>query len=95
MTDQKVRMTQEKEKYRVQLDFSGAALKELDELKLLFNASARAEVMRNALRWLYWCTHEVAQGATILVERDGKQREIVFPFSMQTEQTRASLKAGD
>ena len=93
MTDQRIQTAQEK--YRVQLDFSGKALKELDELKELFGASARAEVMRNALRWLYWCTNEVARGATILIERDGKQREIVFPFSLKTEQTNTSLKAGD
>jgi len=68
------------DKYRVQLDFSGAAVAELDELKEIVGASSRADVIRNALRWLFWCADQVVRGATILVELDGKQREVVFPF---------------
>jgi hypothetical protein len=67
-------------KHRVQLDFSGSALDELDDLKELLSASTRAEVIRNALRWLYWCTDVVSKGGIILLEQEGKTREIVFPF---------------
>lgn len=70
----------EKDSYRVQLNFSGKNLADLDELKDITAASARAEVLRNALRWMYWCAEEVLQGSTIIVEREGKQREVVFPF---------------
>lgn len=68
------------DKYRVQLDFSGKAVEEVDQLKQIIGASSRADVIRNALRWLFWCAKQVSLGGTILLERDGKQREIVFPF---------------
>src|SRR5438128_2397388 len=60
-----------REKWRVQLDFSGQAVAELDELKKMLELTTRAEVIRSALRWLFWCTKEVLQGGTILVEKNG------------------------
>lgn len=72
--------TNKRDKWRVQLDFSEKALAELDQLKEILSASARAEVVRDAIRWFSWCTQEVSQGGTILLEREGKLREIVFPF---------------
>ncbi len=74
------------DKYRVQLDFSGKAVAELDQLKEIVGASSRADVIRNALRWLFWCSDQVSSGATILVELNGKQREVVFPFVMRKVQ---------
>src|SRR5216683_197998 len=67
-------------KYRVQLDFSGKNLADLEQLKEMIGASARSEVVRDALRWLYWCAEEVNRGGAILLEKEGKQREVVFPF---------------
>lgn len=75
------RSTKQTDKYRVQLDFSGKAVAELEKLKRDIGASSRADVIRNALRWLFWCSEQVSQGGAILVERDGKQREVVFPFT--------------
>ena len=70
----------DKDSYKVQLDFSGKNLDDLDKLKELTVASARAEAIRIALRWMFWCADEVTNGGTILVEREGKQREVTFPF---------------
>ena len=68
------------DKCRVQLDFSPKAVVEVDELKQKIGASSRAEVIRNGLRWLFWCAEQVSKGGTILLERDGKQHEVIFPF---------------
>lgn len=70
----------QKDTYKVQLNFSGKSIADIDELKEITAASARAEVIRNALRWMFWCAEQVSQGGTFLVEREGKQREVVFPF---------------
>ena len=75
------------DKYRVQLDFSRKAVAELDELKEILGASTRADVVRNALRWLFWCAEQVSRGATILSEQNGKQREVVFPFVTKKRDT--------
>lgn len=79
MLSEKTKMASD-DKYRVQLDFSAKAVAELEELKDLSSASTRAEVIRNSLRWLYWCTSEVKKGGTILMNRDGKTTEVVFPY---------------
>ena len=82
------------DKYRVQLDFSGNAVAELDQLKEILGASTRADVVRNALRWLFWCAEQVLRGATILLEQDGKQREVVFPFVTRKLEKAAEASRG-
>ena len=68
-------------KHRLQLDFSAEALRELDELRQDTGLSTRAELIRQALRLLQWTVAETQKkNSTILVERDGKLREVVFPF---------------
>jgi hypothetical protein len=79
-------------KTRLQFDFSGEALAELDDLKRATGASNRAEVIRQALRVLQWTieqTHD--ENATVLVEKDGRQREVVFPF-LASGRTAATVK---
>ena len=68
-------------KVRIQLDFSGKAVAELDDLKQKVEAPSRAEVIRNSLRWLRWCVEETAQGGKFIIEKDGKSKEVVFPYS--------------
>jgi len=77
--------------HRVQLDFYENSLRDLDELKELTSASGRAEVIRNALRWMFWCAEEVSRGGTIVVERDGKQREVVFPHVRRSSKADQAL----
>jgi metal-responsive CopG/Arc/MetJ family transcriptional regulator len=68
-------------KHRLQLDFTEEALKELDNLKDFSGLPNRAEVIRQALRLLQWTIEETQDnGAKILLEKDGKQREVFFPF---------------
>ena len=68
------------DKVRIQLDFSPKAVKELEEMKELMDVSSRAEVVRQALRWTRWTVLNLADGERLLLEKEGKQREIVFPF---------------
>jgi len=68
-------------KHRLQLDFTEEALRDLDQIKETTGMPNRAEVIRQALRLLQWTIQETQNnGATILIEKDGRQREVVFPF---------------
>jgi metal-responsive CopG/Arc/MetJ family transcriptional regulator len=68
-------------KTRLQFDFTDEALSELDELKGVTGATNRAEVIRQALRLLQWTVEQTKdQNATVLVEKNGRQREVIFPF---------------
>jgi metal-responsive CopG/Arc/MetJ family transcriptional regulator len=67
-------------KTRIQFDFTDEALHELDELKEI-TGSSRAEVIRHGLRMLQWTIEQTqVNKGIVLVEKDGKQREVVFPF---------------
>lgn len=93
--DQDHNSTTSKDKYRVQLDFSGRNLAELEQLKEMIGASSRAELIRDALRWLYWCTEEVTLGATIIFENGEKQREVMFPFVRRKRAPSEQVGAAD
>jgi metal-responsive CopG/Arc/MetJ family transcriptional regulator len=68
-------------KHRLQFDFTEEALQDLDELKETTGMQNRAEVIRQALRLLRWTIQETKNNdATIIIEKDGRQREVVFPF---------------
>jgi metal-responsive CopG/Arc/MetJ family transcriptional regulator len=68
-------------KTRLQFDFTDEALGELDELKRATGAANRAEVIRQSLRLLQWTIEQTRdENATVLVEKNGRQREVIFPF---------------
>jgi metal-responsive CopG/Arc/MetJ family transcriptional regulator len=68
-------------KTRLQFDFTDEALNELDELKGATGATNRAEVIRQSLRLLQWTIEQTRdENATVLVEKNGRQREVIFPF---------------
>jgi metal-responsive CopG/Arc/MetJ family transcriptional regulator len=68
-------------KNRLQFDFSDEALQELDDLKSAIGAPNRAEAIRRALQMLQWTIEQVRdEDATIIVEKNGRQREVIFPF---------------
>ena len=68
-------------KTRVQFDFTEEALREADQLQKDAGFSSRAELIRHALRLLQWLMNEIRkEKATLYIEKDGKMREIVFPF---------------
>ena len=69
------------DKKRLQFDFTPEALQEIDSLQERTGLASSAEVIRHALRFFQWATEEVDEvGTTLLVERNGEQKEIVFPF---------------
>jgi hypothetical protein len=68
------------DKSRVQFDFTPEALQTLDKLKDRLNVKTRADVVRYSLRILDWVLSTLESDAKILVEKDGRQQEIVFPF---------------
>ena len=68
-------------KTRLQFDFTEDALSELDELKGATGATNRAEVIRQSLRLLQWTIEQIRdENATVLVEKNGRQREVIFPY---------------
>ena len=68
-------------KTRLQFDFTDDALGELDELKSATGAPSRAEVIRQSLRLLQWTVDQTQnEKATVLVEKNGRQREVIFPY---------------
>lgn len=68
-------------KTRLQFDFTEDALSELDELKNATGAPSRAEVIRQSLRLLQWTIEQTQdEKATVLVEKNGRQREVIFPY---------------
>ena len=68
-------------KHRLQLDFTGKALEDLDSLKETTELPNRAEVIRQALRLLQWTVQETqVKKGTLLLENDGRQREVSSRF---------------
>ena len=79
--------------HRLQLDFSADALRDLDELREETGLPTRAELIRQALRLLQWTVTETqTKNATILVEKEGKLREVVFPFWMPMREKQEKSK---
>lgn len=73
-------------KHRLQFDLNEDAIKEMDQLREETGLPTRAELIRNALRFLDWALREVRdQNASLLIEKDGKLREVVFPFWKSTK----------
>ena len=67
-------------KYRLQIDFSEKAYRELNDLQERLDAQSKSEVIRNALGVLRWVVEESTSGHRILVEKPEGTREIVFHF---------------
>lgn len=67
-------------KYRLQIDFSEKAYKELESIQERLDAGSKSEVIRNALGVLRWIIDESDRGHRILVEKPDGPREIMFHF---------------
>ena len=67
-------------KHRLQFDFDDVAIKEIDQLREATALPNRAELIRQALRFLQWTLDETNKGATLLIEKNGNVREVIFPF---------------
>lgn len=69
------------EKRRLQFDFTEDALIEMDDLQRMAGLSSRADLIRYAVRFLQWAAEEVGtNGSTLLLEKNGTTRQIMFPF---------------
>jgi len=77
-------------KQRLQFDFDETAVKEIDELREATALPNRAELVRQALRFLRWTLDETRKGGTLLIEKDGKVREVIFPFWTVSSASRTS-----
>jgi metal-responsive CopG/Arc/MetJ family transcriptional regulator len=72
---------------RLQFEFTPEALDEIDQLQRLTGLTSRAELIRHALRFLQWAVEETYnKKASLLIEKDGKAREVVFPFWKRSEE---------
>jgi metal-responsive CopG/Arc/MetJ family transcriptional regulator len=81
-------------KTRLQFEFGDDALQQLDELKGAVGAPSRAEVIRQALRLLQWTIEQTQdEKATVLVEKNGKQREVIFPYLANRNAARAAVRS--
>jgi metal-responsive CopG/Arc/MetJ family transcriptional regulator len=81
-------------KTRLQFDFTEDALNELDELKGATGATNRAEVIRQALRLLQWTIEQTQdEKATVLVEKNGRQREVIFPYLSNRKMANAGARS--
>lgn len=67
-------------KHRIQLDLDDEALQEWDDLLKEAGFPNRAEMVRQALRYLQWSLTETKKGSSIILEKEGKVREVIFPF---------------
>jgi hypothetical protein len=83
------------DKFRVQFDFTPDALKTLDMTRDKLSLSSRAEVIRYALKTLQWVLEQLQSGAKILVEKDGKAQEVVFPFLKVREEVTTGAGAAE
>ena len=68
----------EKQKERVQFDFSYESLQRLDDVKEKTGATTRAEVVRNALRLYEWLVNEVDTEDTVKVFDKNNEVTSVF-----------------
>jgi hypothetical protein len=83
-------------KHRLQFDFSDEALDQLDQLKDAVGVATRADLIRHALRILQWTVLETRDNdATILLEKNGKLREVVFPFMTKSGETSGRKKIAE
>jgi len=81
-------------KYRLQIDFSERAYKDLESLQEQLDSNSKSEVIRNALGVLRWVVEETKKGHRILVEKPEGPREIVFHFIEQVRPPEKDANVG-
>ncbi len=66
--------------HRVQFDFAPESLEELVDLKLALRLKTKADVIRYAMQVLQWMVEQAKSGNRLLVEKNGRLQEVLFPF---------------
>jgi hypothetical protein len=69
----------QRDKERLQFDFTSDAVDRLDEIRDLIGATSRAEVIRNALRVYEWLIKDVGDEDTIQVIT--KEKKVAARFN--------------
>jgi hypothetical protein len=80
------------DKYRIQLDFTPEAFRELERLKGDVGVSSRADTVRYGMRVLRWVINSLRSGGQIMVDRNGVRSEIEFPFLPHAEPAAAEAR---
>jgi hypothetical protein len=69
------------EKYRrVQFDFAPESIDELESLESALRLKTKAQVIRYALQVLQWMVDQAKAGNSVLVEKNDRLQEVLFPF---------------
>lgn len=68
--------------YSERVNYSPETWANIQEIQRL-TRQERLEAMRSAIRFYVWALKETSEGGKIIIERSGKQREIVFPMNFQ------------
>ncbi len=82
----------------VTFTFTEEALHDLDQMMEEEGFPNRAELVRQALRFLEWTRQEVRGGAKLFLEKNEVAREIIFPFwdyRNNSEQTDKIIEMSD
>ncbi len=69
---------------RVQINLDEASFQALEKLKKDCGFPTQRETIRQAVRFLAWYQKETAAGARILIQKDGKLREVCFLIDGET-----------
>ena len=69
-------MSEVDKKQRLQFDLSAQALRDLDDLKVVVGATTRAELLRKALQMYGVLVAKSNKGYSVLLRRDGDERDI-------------------
>lgn len=74
-------MKKDTRKKRLQFDCFEETIKEIDTLRTITGIPTRAALFHHALRLFGWVFEETQKNRAILIlEKNGKQREVIFPF---------------
>lgn len=80
------------EKHRLQFDFDEITFQEINMLREATALPNRAQLVRHALRFLQWALDETKKGGTLLIEKDGNLRQVIFPFWHNASETTNNKK---
>ncbi len=73
-------MSNSSKKQRIQFDLTPEALKALDELKDISQATTRAELIKNSLRLFAWFLEKRIDGYDLLLRKGSSVEKIELPL---------------
>ena len=74
-------MKNKQKMYRVTLDFPKSKTARINNLQSECSANTKAQLFKMALTLMAWiCEQQKAGGKVVVIDRHGKEREVVFPL---------------